>query len=294
MSEARHTIGAVTSNETNPALSETPTLDGVSAEHEAFAAAWTRWHDAHEARRADPHGFLAITSITWLYDEPQEIDGIPGRWLAEGDRPVVELAPGESLEVGGETVGGRHEFGPVDEAGIIARSGDVDIEIALRGDTVIVRPRDPRAPYLATYPGTPAYLPDPKFAVQARFEAYDEPRDVTIGSVVEGLESVDRSPGELAFTVGGVPQRLVAFNGATPGSLRVLFTDVTSGVTTYAATRTLDVPAPAADGSVVVDFNRATNLPCAYTDFATCPLPPASNHLSVAIEAGEKMPLSRV
>ena len=52
--------------------------------------------------------------------------------------------------------------------------------------------------------------------------------------------------------------------------------------------------APDAEGRVTLDFNRAVNLPCAYTDFATCPLPPAENRLPIAIEAGEKTPLSRV
>lgn len=61
-------------------------------------------------------------------------------------------------------------------------------------------------------------------------------------------------------------------------------------MTTYAANRSLQVDAPDADGNVTLDFNRATNLPCAYTDFATCPLPPAENRLPVAVEAGEKIP----
>jgi uncharacterized protein len=87
-------------------------------------------------------------------------------------------------------------------------------------------------------------------------------------------------------------QRL-GFHG-TPGSLSALFTDRTSGVTTYAANRSLAIDPPAADGSVVLDFTRATNLPCAYTDFATCPLPPAENRLPVAIEAGEKIPYERL
>ncbi len=71
----------------------------------------------------------------------------------------------------------------------------------------------------------------------------------------------------------------------------MLFTDETSGVTTYPAARTLAVPAPDARGRVVLDFTRASNLPCAVTDFATCPVAPPENRLSVAVEAGEKLPL---
>jgi uncharacterized protein (DUF1684 family) len=94
-------------------------------------------------------------------------------------------------------------------------------------------------------------------------------------------------------TVEGHQIRLTAFPGHQPGSLFVLFTDATSGVTTYAANRSLQLPAPAADGTVVLDFNRAANLPCAYTDPATCPLPPAGNRLPLAVEAGEKIPYER-
>jgi uncharacterized protein (DUF1684 family) len=72
--------------------------------------------------------------------------------------------------------------------------------------------------------------------------------------------------------------------------LRVLFTDATSGVTTYPGARVLSIDEPDADGSVMLDFNRASNLPCAFTDYATCPVAPAANRLAVAVEAGEKNP----
>jgi uncharacterized protein (DUF1684 family) len=73
----------------------------------------------------------------------------------------------------------------------------------------------------------------------------------------------------------------------------VLFTDATSGFTTYAASRALQLAPPGPDGQVVLDFNRAANPPSAYTDLATCPLPPPENRLPVAIEAGEKVPYGR-
>ena len=92
------------------------------------------------------------------------------------------------------------------------------------------------------------------------------------------------------FEVDGQPLSLTAFNGHAAGSLHILFTDATSGVTTYAANRSLQVAAPDADGTVILDFNRATNLPCAYTEFATCPLPPAENRLPIAVDAGEQLP----
>ncbi|MGB4777759.1 DUF1684 domain-containing protein, partial [Microbacterium sp.] len=155
-------------------------------------------------------------------------------------------------------------------------------------------PRRPDQPYLAEYHGTPVYDPDPSWRVPARFIAYDRPRPVEVGAAVDGLSHVYDAPGELEFEHDGETYRLVAFPGHGEGALLVLFTDATSGVTTYAANRSISVPAPDADGHTFIDFTRAVNLPCAYTDFATCPLPPAGNRLPFPVEAGERIPLARV
>ena len=145
-------------------------------------------------------------------------------------------------------------------------------------------------PLRAGFGGTPAYAPDPNWVIRGRYRAFDEPADVTVGSVVEGLQHVYSAPGVVEFEIDGQPFALTAFNGHVPGSLQILFTDATSGVTTYSANRSLQVAEPDADGTVILDFNRAANLPCAYTTFATCPLPPHGNRLPVAVEAGEQIP----
>lgn len=260
----------------------------------AFAAAWTAWHDAHETARADAHGFLAVTSLRWLSGEPERFDDVPGAWWTGEDGPVVQLEEGEELLIEGVAVTGRHAFGPIPEREErFASFGDAVVEVARRGGADIVRPRHPDNALLTAYEGTPAYAPEERWAIAGRFVPFDEPREVTVGSAAEGLQHVYASPGEIVFEHEGAEHRLVAFDGRAPGSLLVLFTDGTSGVTTYAANRSLAVAAPGADGSVVLDFTRAVNLPCAYTDFATCPLPPAGNRLSFPVTAGERIPVER-
>jgi uncharacterized protein len=256
-----------------------------------FQQEWTEWHAQHEAVRADRHGFLAITGLYWLNGEPQRIPDAPGEWSTGPGGVVVRLAEGEELLIDGRQVRGEQAFGVIPErGGVSVGFGDAVIEVARRGGSDVVRPRHPDSPVLAGYSGTPAYPADPRWQVTGRYAPFDEPRPTTVGAVVEGLQHVYDAPGRIEFSVDGQPLSLTAFNGATPGSLFVLFTDATSGVTTYAANRSLKVDPPAADGTVVLDFNRATNLPCAYTEFATCPLPPAENHLPVAVEAGEQKP----
>ena len=256
-----------------------------------FEADWAAWHQRHEELRAHPRGFLAITGRHWLTPEPQRFDDAPGAWSADDDTVTVTLNDDEDLAVDGEPVHGTYTFAPIPERGQVNPiSGDAAIEVAKRGGNLIVRPRHPDNPLRTGYAGTPAYAPDPRWVIEGRYLPYDEPRDVTVGAVVEGLQHVYEAPGELEFAVDGRTLRLTAFNGRTPGSLHVLFTDATSGVTTYPANRSLEVAAPDADGAVILDFNHAVNLPCAYTEFATCPLPPAGNQLPVAVEAGEKLP----
>jgi len=256
-----------------------------------FAADWTAWHRRHEERLADPHGFLAITSLNWLSSEPQRFTDAPGEWSTGTGGVVVALADGEELVIGGSPVRGRHSFGVIPErGGVNAVWGDAVIEVARRGGNDIVRPRHPGNPLRTAFRGTPAYPPHPRWAVTGRYVPFAEPRPTTVGSVVDGLEHVYAAPGQVEFTLNGRALTLTAFPGHQPGTLSVLFTDATSGVTTYAANRALQLPSPADDGTVTLDFNRATNLPCAYTDLATCPLPPAENRLPVPVEAGEKIP----
>jgi hypothetical protein len=268
----------------------TTTSDFTSTE--AFASQWRRWHDQHEVQRADPHGFLAITSLNWLTPQPRRFADAPGAWHAGPSGVTVELGPGEELTLDHETIRGTHSFGRIPERGsLLPRDDTSAYEVARRGGNDILRPRHPDAPVLLAYRGTPAYEPQPRWSVRGRYVPFQTPRDTTVGSVVEGLAHVYAAPGALEFTVDGKAFALTVFNGREPGSFLVLFTDSTSGLTTYAANRALTVDPPDAAGNVVIDFNRAVNLPCAYTTFATCPLPPAGNHLSLAVEAGEKTPL---
>ncbi|QFZ71993.1 DUF1684 domain-containing protein [Streptomyces fagopyri] len=260
----------------------------------AFTEDWLDWYRAQEERLAGPHGFLAITGLHWLDDRPRRFPDAPGAWSTAADGVTVALDDGEELVVEGSPVRGEHHFGVIPErGGVDAVWGDAVIEVAKRGGNDIVRPRHPDAPLRAAFAGTPAYAPHPRWVSKGRYVAFDEPRPTTVGAAVEGLEHVYDAPGRIEFELDGRALSLTAFPGHGAGRLMVLFTDSTSGVTTYAANRALTVDAPAADGSVVVDFNRAVNLPCAYTDLATCPLPPAENRLPVAIEAGQKIPRER-
>src|ERR1700691_1528370 len=92
-----------------------------------FAADWEAWHRAHEQRRADKHGFLAITELHWLSSEPERFDDSPGEWSTGPDGVVVDLGPDEEIVVAGAAARGRYSFG------VIPRRGGVN---AVWGDAV--------------------------------------------------------------------------------------------------------------------------------------------------------------
>jgi len=270
------------------------TIRDATADIEAFTQDWQEWHTRQEARLADAHGFLAITSLRWLDDAPQRFDDAPGEWSTGPEGVRVVLAEGEELIVDGAAVQGEYGFGVIPERGSLYPAwGDAVIEVAKRGGHDILRPRHPENKLRVEFTGTPAYAPDPRWAVTGRYVPFDKPRPTTVGAAVEGLQHVYDAPGQVLFELEGRPLSLTTFNGHAPGTLSALFTDATSGITTYAANRSLRIDPPAADGTVRLDFNRATNLPCAYTDLATCPLPPAENRLPIPVEAGEKIPHER-
>lgn len=185
-------------------------------------------------------------------------------WLT-AEPQTFDDVPGEwRRDDDGPVVDGQR-LGEVDEDGVTLRFGDVTAEVADRDGRTIVRPRSPGSPRLRAYRGTPCFPPDEGWVLDARHEG-----------------------DEVVFEHDGREHRLLA-KTEDDGRLWILFRDATSGVTTYGAMRQLLLDAPA-DGRVTIDFNRAYNMPCAYTDFATCPVPPAQNTRPFAVEAGEQVP----
>lgn len=259
-----------------------------------FRAEWAAWHRQHEAMVADPHGYLAVTGLHWLHATAERFAGAPGAWSTGPGGIEVALADDEEIIVDGQVIHGRHRFGVLKERDAIhARAGGAVIEITRHGGNDILRPRHPDNPLRASFRGCPTFRPDQYWVVRGRYVSFDRPRPVIVGSVAEGLQHVYESPGRVEFRLAAAALAVTTFNGSTPGCLDIIFTDRTSGVTTYPANRLLQVGAPGPGGMVTLDFNRAVNLACAYTNFVTCPLPPPENRLPVWIEAGEKIPYER-
>lgn len=261
--------------------------DILAADQRTFIPDWKAWHLTREAELSDPFGWLSVTAMHWLGPEPKRYDGVPGVWSSSRAGIMVKLDEGEELFAEGEPVQGSYGFGVLHERqSITVRTEDFAVEAARRGGYDFLRPRHPDAPALAAFKGVPTFKPDPDWQFAGRF--VPDRHTVTVGSVIGQVHHEYASPGAVEFTANGKLHRLTTFPGAEPGSMQVLFRDETSGTSTSGLCRALFIPAPDDDGAVLLDFNRAVNMPCSFTIHATCPLPPPENQLPFAVEAGEK------
>ena len=169
----------------------------------------------------------------------------------------------------------------------VFKLGSLKLFVIKRGEKFGLRVKDSQSPARAHFAGLDYFPLDSKWRIEARFRPYDPPKTVPIVNVL-GMVDEMISPGAAVFEVNGKSYRIDAVLEKGEKHLFFIFADQTTGKETYGAGRYLYADAPAADGKLIVDFNKAHNPPCAFTKFATCPLPPKQNRIALRIAAGEK------
>lgn len=271
------------------------------ADVEAYRGEIAAWHDDREERLRQPGGWLTLVGLHWLEEgvnhlgaDPMSDVVLPSQapsrlgtvTLAEDGTMTLALAPGVDATAGGEPFRRLELVPDSDGEPTTVELGSLRIYAIRRGAWSGLRVRDLESPALAAFEGVETFPVDPAWRVPARFEPFDAPRTVEIDDVTGNTQPMV-SPGMLRFTVDGRELHLQPFEEGD--ELYLIFSDATSGKETYGAGRYLYTAKPDADGTVVIDFNRAYNPPCAFTPYATCPLPPPENRLPVRIEAGEKV-----
>jgi uncharacterized protein (DUF1684 family) len=278
----------------------------MSAEFTITAGALERevrdFREARVARLTGPAGWLSLVNKTWIGEGATTMGADPGCDIvlpAEAPERVgtfrraglvvgFEAAPGVVVTSGGEAVSSvvmRSDAEPDPHRLVM---GSFIVELIRRGDDFAVRVRDPDSPARRDFAGVPCYDVNPALWIPARFEV--DSASITVELIdSDGRPQNARSVGRAVFEVEGTPCRLRLFDEDQGRRLFVLFADATNRDETYGAGRFLYAPLPSG-GRVLLDFNKSFNPPCAFTAFASCPLPPPENRLPIRIEAGEKRP----
>jgi uncharacterized protein (DUF1684 family) len=267
---------------------ETPVVD----QNEQHRAEITEWQQKRATRLKAEDGWLSLIGLFWL-NEGDNVIALPSagsptvKLVRHGD--AVTLEPDASMIIDSKPISGpvvllddAAEKGPT-----IVQRETVRFNVIKRGDHYGLRVKDSQAQTRTHFLGLEYYPIDPKFRVEARYEPYDPPKKIPVTDVT-GMTSDNISPGALVFTLEGQEYRIDPVLEDGTDELFIIFKDATSKDTTYQAGRYLYAVKPGADGKTVIDFNKAYNPPCAFTAFATCPLPPLQNRLPIRVEAGEK------
>ena len=269
--------------------------DAEKAAHADEAAgaekAWNQWRNERNEALASEHGWLSLTSLTWIPSVDGPVEGFPGTWRAvDGERVYATFSSDDDVTQNGAPVEGEVVF-RLDDGGseTSLRHGTKAAEVAKRGGRYAVRVRDSLAPTRQRFKGVPVYGYDPSAVVKGMFEPFDKPRDIPITTANPAVPGVAHIVGVVEFVYAGVSAKLVVQGDSS--TLTAVFYDGTNGVETadwrYVS---FDAPKGGHAGSVEIDFNRAANFPAAFTPFGTCPMPPVGNGVQTPIRAGERRP----
>jgi uncharacterized protein (DUF1684 family) len=262
-----------------------------------------KWQTDRLASLTKEDGWLTLVGLFWLNEGENKFGSDPRNsvvlprykaqrlagslWLENGRvrlaaRPGVEITAGGTPVTALDLKDDNNDNGPT-----ILKLGSLLMNVVKRGDRLGVRVKDTESLTRSEFKGLEYYPIDAKWRMEARFEPYQPAKTIPITNVL-GMMDDETSPGALAFDVGGRIYRIDPILEKGETDLFVMIADETTGRETYGAGRYLYVSPPDASGRVVIDFNKAYSPPCAFTNFATCPLPPRQNHLPFRIEAGEK------
>ena len=266
----------------------------------AYQASVEKWRQDYAATLRADDGWLTVTGLFWLHEGDNRFGSDPlgdivvpgknvpaqlGTFTFHAGKVVVHARPGVKMLLNGK---------PVDTAELHADAlnerlelGDLAFFLHASGTRYGIRLKDKNSKARREFSGLHWFPIDPAYRVTARYLPYQPPKTIPTQNIVGDFDPYTMI-GQVVFTLAGKEYRLEGSeNMPGTGTLFIVFRDLTTGKLTDAAARFLVTAAPK-NGTVVLDFNEAYNPPCAYTPYATCPLPSPGNRLRVAIPAGEK------
>jgi uncharacterized protein (DUF1684 family) len=278
-------------------------------------AAWQQdlatWRTQHVADLLKPDGWLSLVGLEWLVPGDNTVgSGVDNRIHLPASGPAhvgvlhlegtaVTLIPPAGGFPQGLLIDGKpaqsqelRTGADTDKGNPRLTIGTLNFYVVRRADRFALRIKDAKSPAVVGFHGLKWYPPDAAFRVTARWIPYTPPKSVALATLI-GTSYDQPVPGAAEFTLAGKTYQLEPVVEDNPAmKLFFILRDPTSATTTYSACRFLytGLPSNGVDkpGELVLDFNHLENPPCAYTPYATCPLPPPGNRLPIPLPVGEQ------
>ena len=270
----------------------------LSAASLSYQDSVEHWRAERQAKLTRDFGWLTVVGLDWLKEGDNRVGADPSNEvpLPPGSAPkrvsmisyhagqaVLHPAPGVPLTLNGKPA----KETTLREDDDVLAINHLQFYLIRRGDRAGIRLKDNDSAARKHFLGLSWYPIDPAWHIQAKFSPWPSEHKLTFHNTI-GQEETEPSPGYATFQKDGREFRLEAM--LDEGKLFFVIRDQTSGKTTYGASRFLSADLPAKGSNTIwLDFNQAENPPCAFTAYATCPLPPPQNRLALAITAGEKI-----
>ncbi|MDR3388367.1 MAG: DUF1684 domain-containing protein [Rudaea sp.] len=258
------------------------------------------WRQQRVTRLTAPTGWLSLVGLDWLNDGVNRLGSATDNSIVLSKAPAhlgaitlnngnaaITLVAGADATIDGTKKTAAALLDDSHEKPTTIAFGSVSFYLVQRGGKFGLRIKDADAETRTHFLGIDYFDVDPSWRIEARWEAYDPPREVEEPNILGQMDKVV-VPGAAVFERGGKTYRVEPVI-ETPGdkNLFLVFADQTSGKETYGAARFVYTEPPR-DGRVIIDFNKAYNPPCAFTPYATCLLPTKQNRLALRVTAGEK------
>lgn len=267
-----------------------------------------QWRSARAKKLSAPDGWLTLVGLEWLKPGKNSVglaadSGVRLKGHAPEHLAVIEVAGGQLKLIaptGGFPArllvdGKPAQEGPIqadDERPSVLQDENLTLVVLHRGDKYALRIKDAESPTRTGFKGLHWYAPEAKYRVTAKWIPFVPAHTEKIPTII-GTTLDMPAPGLAEFTIDGKTVQIEpVLEEPNAKELFFILRDATSHTTTYEAARFLyaGMPSNGLDkpGTIVLDFNRLQNPPCAYTPYATCPLPPYINRLAISIPAGEQ------
>ena len=260
-----------------------------------------KWRGEREAKLKTETGWLTVAGLFWLKEGVNTIGAgdkfdvrltnnfPPGKFGEiefKNGAAILKVAEGVEAQADGKRITGPQTL-VSDERGkpTEIRTGTQTFYLIKREERFGIRLKDSNSEARRNFKGLNWFPVDESYKVTARLEPGTEAKELKVPNVLGGFFKM-KSPGVLKFTLKGKPSSLQTVE-EDDGTLFLIFGDASNENATYKSGRFLYAE-KSVNGEVTLDFNKAENPPCAFTPYATCPLPPPGNKLDVEVNAGEK------
>ena len=260
------------------------------------------WHERRINSLKESDSWLSLAGLFWLKEGENSFGSSQenqlkfpsgkcpaemGRFLLQDSSVSVQINENVAVFYNDQKISTMTLKDDSQGAPDVLRYGSLSWYIIQRGNRYGVRLKDSESDLLKNFKGIERFPVDPDWRVTANFLPYDSVKIIEVPNIL-GTIGKDPSPGKLVFQINGQNYALDPIAAPEDKRWFIIFSDATSGEETYGAGRFLYIDAPGDNQTAIIDFNKSYNPPCAFTPYATCPLPPEQNHLALRVTAGEK------